>query len=359
MGAELLGVGVQEAHDVAPQHRQRAPQRVALAAHRAVLGKQVGLGVHLGARGAGHVGGAVGGLVDHDHLVHGAGVHQRHQGVDDRADGGRLVTRRQADRDGALPLGAYPVRRELAVVVAPHRTDRISGAKSGKPVLRANGPGSRRSPPEPKRGTREGSHLAGHTRRPRRHGARPPDRAPHRRDHQGDLVGHLRLGPAPVRGPGAVHRPGRHPGPRAHGHRRGGGRRGRPHRARRPRGHPLQHLLRALLHVRQGPDVPVRDHAGARVRHRRGVPGLHQALRPGAGRPGRVPARAAGPVRPDQGARGPVGRPLRLPLRRAAHRVAGGRVRQHPRRRRRAGAGPRPDRRDVLPRSPSSAAWST
>ena len=109
----------------------------------------------------------------------------------------------------------------------------------------------------------------------------------------------------------------------------------------------------------KGLHVPVRDHAGARVRHRRGVPGLHQALRPGAGRPGRVPARAAGAVRPDQGARGAVRRPLRLPLRRAAHRVAGGGVRQHPRRRRRAGAGPRPDRRDVAAGSPSSAGSST
>ena len=65
------------------------------------------------------------------------------------------------------------------------------------------------------------------------------------------------------------------------------------------------------------------------------------------GRPGRVPARAAGPVRADQGARGPAGRSLRLPLRRAAHRLAGRRVRRHPRRRLGRGARPRPDRRHV------------
>ena len=41
------------------------------------------------------------------------------------------------------------------------------------------------------------------------------------------------------------------------GSRRGGGLGGRQHRARRSRRHPLQHLLRALLHVRSGPSVPV------------------------------------------------------------------------------------------------------
>ena len=60
----------------------------------------------------------------------------------------------------------------------------------------------------------------------------------------------------------------------------------------------------------------------------------------------RVPA---GPLRADQGPRGPAGRPLRLPLRRAADRVAGGRVRGHPRRRQRRRVRARPDRADVLP----------
>ena len=38
------------------------------------------------------------------------------------------------------------------------------------------------------------------------------------------------------------------------------------HQAGRPRRHPVQHLLRALLHVRQGPAVAVRDDAGPRAR---------------------------------------------------------------------------------------------
>ena len=47
----------------------------------------------------------------------------------------------------------------------------------------------------------------------------------------------------------------------------------------------------------------------------------------GARRAGRVPARAAGALRPDQGPRGPARRPLRLPLGRPADGLAGGRVR--------------------------------
>ena len=101
---------------------------------------------------------------------------------------------------------------------------------------------------------------------------------------------------------GAVSRRGRHPRPRADGHRRGGRAGGHAHRARRPRRHPVQHLLRALLHVRPGPAVAVRDDAGARAGQGRGAVRLHEAVRPGARRPGRVPARPAGAVRPDQGA---------------------------------------------------------
>ena len=143
---------------------------------------------------------------------------------------------------------------------------------------------------------------------------------------------------------------------RADGRRRGGRRRGHQHRARRPRRDPLQRLLRALLHVREGTAVAVRDHAGSRVRHGRRAARLHEALRPGARRSGRVPARAAGAVRADQGPRGAAGRPLRLPVRRAPHRVAGGRVRRRAQRRNGARARPRPDRRDVRPASPSTEA---
>ena len=79
----------------------------------------------------------------------------------------------------------------------------------------------------------------------------PDDRAADRRDHPRHLDRDLRLRPAPLRGARRVHRPRRHPRARADGHRRGGRRRGDQHRARRPRRDPLQHLLRALLHVRR------------------------------------------------------------------------------------------------------------
>ena len=62
--------------------------------------------------------------------------------------------------------------------------------------------------------------------------------------------------------------------------------------AGRPGGDPLPDRLRLLLHVRPGAADPVRDHPGARARHGRRAVRLHQALRPGSRRPGRVPARA-------------------------------------------------------------------
>ena len=74
----------------------------------------------------------------------------------------------------------------------------------------------------------------------------------------------------------------------------------------------------------------------------------------GAGRPGRVPARAAGALRADQGARErSAGRALPLPLRRPAHRLAGGRVRGDPQGRQRRRLRPRADRPDVRAHRPA------
>jgi threonine dehydrogenase-like Zn-dependent dehydrogenase len=66
--------------------------------------------------------------------------------------------------------------------------------------------------------------------------------------------------------------------------------------------------------------------------------------RAGVRRAGRVPPSAAGPVRSDRGAGGAARRPLRLPVRRAAHGLAGGRVRGDPARRIRGSPRPGPDR---------------
>ena len=118
---------------------------------------------------------------------------------------------------------------------------------------------------------------------------------------------------------------GRHPRPRADGRRRGG-RAGR-HRAPggRPRGGALQRLVRHLLHVRPGAAL-----ASARRRRctsRAWAPRC-SATPSSTGRcPGgqaeylRVPFGNTLPIKvPD----GPAGRAVRLPLRRAAHRLAGG-----------------------------------
>ena len=86
---------------------------------------------------------------------------------------------------------------------------------------------------------------------------------------------------------GHVHRSGRRARPRADGDRRGGRGRGRPHLQGRPGRDPLQHLLRPLLDVRAPAVRAVRDHAEPRYGDRRLALRLHQALRPGARRPGR------------------------------------------------------------------------
>ena len=138
-------------------------------------------------------------------------------------------------------------------------------------------------------------------------------------------TGHLRLRPAPVRG---ARRRSSTPGDIL-GHEPMGiveevGGEVTELSRRRPRGRAVQHLLRHLLHVRPGPALAVRDDPGARARHGRLAVRLHEALRPGAGRAGRVPARAVRQHAADQGAGGAGRRPLRLPLRRPADGLAGG-----------------------------------
>ena len=158
----------------------------------------------------------------------------------------------------------------------------------------------------------------------------PSIQEPDRRDRPHHVDRHLRLRPASLRGArrrsstratsSATSRwaSSRRSAPRS------------PTSPGRPRRDPVQHLLRHVLHVRPRPAVAVRDDAGARPGQGRRAVRLHEALRPGARRSGRVAARAAGAVRPDQGARGAARRSLPLPLRRPADRVAGGRVRGHP-----------------------------
>ena len=113
----------------------------------------------------------------------------------------------------------------------------------------------------------------------------------------------------------------------------------------RSRRRPVQHLVRQLLHVRPRAAVAVRDDTGPRARLGRRPVRLHKALRRGRRRAGRTAAGAARGLWPGQGPTGTARRPLRVPLGRAPDRVAGGRVRRHPRGRQRRGAGARADRR--------------
>ena len=119
---------------------------------------------------------------------------------------------------------------------------------------------------------------------------------------------------------------GRRPRPRADGHRRGGRRRGRPtSRSATASSCPFniscghcfmcEHGLQSQCETTQ-----VREQGmGAALF---GYTKLYGQVPGGQAEFLRVPA---GPLRADQGARGPARRPLPLPLRRPAHRLAGGR----------------------------------
>ena len=119
MGAEAAGVGVQVDDHVAPQHGQRPPHRVALALDGSQLGTELGLDVHLGVERPGDLSGPVLGVVDDDDLVHDAAVDQRHQVIQDRADGGRLVAGGQTHGDRALAFGSHPLGGKGRVMEGP------------------------------------------------------------------------------------------------------------------------------------------------------------------------------------------------------------------------------------------------
>jgi hypothetical protein len=120
MWQELLGVGVQKADQVALEHRQRAPHRVALSEHGAPGAHQLRLlpDGRTGARGK--VGGAVaGGRIDDDDLIDHAGPAQGAERADDLTDGLRVFAGRQAHRhaEAALGEGAGDAGRRIGAVV--------------------------------------------------------------------------------------------------------------------------------------------------------------------------------------------------------------------------------------------------
>ena len=139
--------------------------------------------------------------------------------------------------------------------------------------------------------------VAGHRR------ARSADRGADRRDHQGHLDGDLRLGPAPVRGARPVPQARRRARARGDGRRRGGRRRTSP---TSPPGDrvvvPFNISCGSCWMCERGLFAQCET---TQVRERgqgRGAVRLHLAVRLGARRAGRVPAGAAGALRPDQGA---------------------------------------------------------
>src|SRR5207244_8079217 len=94
MRPKLLGVGVEKADDLAPQHPQRPPHRIALAEHRAVLGPQLVLIVDLGAEVARDLTRPIGGVIDDYDLIDDPLRAQRFDLLEDRSDRAGLIARR-------------------------------------------------------------------------------------------------------------------------------------------------------------------------------------------------------------------------------------------------------------------------
>ena len=144
---------------------------------------------------------------------------------------------------------------------------------------------------------------------------------------------HLRIRSASVRSARRIHEPGRHPRPRGDGRRRGGRPRSRQPQRRRPGRDPVQHLLRHCFMCDHGlqsqcETTQNRDQGTGAALF--GYSKLYGEVAGGQAEYLRVPQAQYTHIKvPDDGAR----RTLRLSLRRAAHRVAGRRVRRCARRR--------------------------
>jgi hypothetical protein len=115
---EALRVGVEVDHHLAMGHIRCPPQRVALALDGTRVRAQGGLLVNLGAECERDLGRAVRRVVEDEHLVDGTEIQQRHQSAEDRRYRGRLVARREADRDRGGSLCGQALRRIGTVVQA-------------------------------------------------------------------------------------------------------------------------------------------------------------------------------------------------------------------------------------------------
>src|SRR5581483_8633166 len=119
--AEVLGVGVKEANDLASEHWQRPPQGVALAEHLPELWSQLALCMDLCPKLACDLGRAVNGVVNYHDLVDQPELAQLSEAAEDGPNRAHLVASRQADGHRTHLRGAQPRREcgrgaELAVV---------------------------------------------------------------------------------------------------------------------------------------------------------------------------------------------------------------------------------------------------
>ena len=339
---EVRRVRVEVEHQLAARDRERAPHGVALAQHRAELGEQLRLLVHLGAARGGDLGAPVaGGGVDHQDLVD-----QRlepPQALHDRADRVRHLARREHDRDGLPLLFEQPLQGELRMVEGPDQLPRTiavrepcsdhlplgsrarAGARRGARgqlararAGRARGADPGRSPPGPARGARrrrDRGALGAPGRRARGGPPRPRDR-----DHGHRQRQVARLQPAGARHAGERRRRARLLPLPDEGARAGPGARARAHRREVPaprdlrRRHPARGAPRDPAALEPDPHEP-----GHAARGRAAEPPLvgRRAREPRLGRGGRG-ARVPRRVRLPRGERAAAAAPARPRLRQRA-----------------------------------------
>ncbi len=132
---EILGVGVRERHDVALQHPQGTPHRVALAARRTELAGEIVLLHHGQTRGGRDLRGAVArGSVDHEHLVQQPRIAQAPGVHGDRPDRRRNVAGGQYQADRGLLRGQQSRQRELLGPVGTASTPRRARQVTREPA---------------------------------------------------------------------------------------------------------------------------------------------------------------------------------------------------------------------------------
>src|SRR5581483_11730792 len=179
--AEVLGVGVKEANDLASEHWQRPPQGVALAEHLPELWSQLALCMDLCPKLACDLGRAVNGVVNYHDLVDQPELAQLSEAAEDGPNRAHLVASRQADGHRTHLRGAQPRREcgrgaELAVVkgiaLVPAQGAHRHEHSMTEPWRRRQPPAERGSGQLPTRMSLSGADLLGRRGRRRRRRSR-------------------------------------------------------------------------------------------------------------------------------------------------------------------------------------------